>query len=659
MLEPCADGRRLFTFAVVADSHVTEAEAEAIGGYDADAVLLNVERCRYVVEEINRRAPDFVIHLGDITHPGPGTPAYKESAERFHRVFEELECPWHLVPGNHDIGEKAFPGDPLADQDAQLTVNDDMIAEYERHFQSQYHAFEHEDCLFVVMNGMIVNSGLAAEDRQRRWLESLLADNHGRRIFVFSHYPPYLSHAGETGHYDATDEPGRSWLLGLFARHGVEAQFAGHVHNFFFNRHDGTSMYVLPSTSFLRHDYHELFRAAPGVKQGRHDTAKLGYGVVDVHETGHLLHVIRTFGRTCEAGRAPAAIPVHGLDPDQRGIGLDLRHPWCESAHIPTPWGLDSFRRKPIRNDYPLLALWEMGVSQLRVPLDDLADPDTGQRMAELAALGHRFTAFSYGLPVAGAREALVEYGHHLDCWEVIAPVLALPELLPGIAGLRGDVPVLFNAFRPESGMFSCSHGLGADERGVVESLLALDGARHILDGVVFGIDRKESPVKAIEAARGSVAGLGVKAVAHVRFSRHTPPEREEDAGFDANRVAESVTAAMCFDDVAVVLDNFTGIDRGYHFCGGLVDRLYNPQAGAHIVRNLHRMLKAGCQVNSLTQRPSITIMGLEGTARALLLPSPGMRDVPVPEVQGVVRDLVKGDAVSGWLAGPALVLDS
>ena len=658
MREPWVRGKRLFTFAVVADSHVTEEEAMAIGGYDVDTILLNVERCRYVVEEINRRAPDFVVHLGDITHPGPGTPAYEESAQRFHQVFAELECPFHLVPGNHDIGEKAFPGDPLADQDARLTVNDDMIAEYERYFQSQYHAFEHESCLFVVMNGMIVNSGLAAEDRQRRWLESLLADNDSRRTFVFSHYPPYLSHVGETGHYDATDEPGRSWLLGLFARHGVEAQFAGHVHNFFFNRHRGTSMYVLPSTSFLRHDYHELFRAAPGFKQGRHDTAKLGYGIVDVHETGHLLHVIRTFGRARETERAPPTPPVHGLGPGRRGIGLDLRQPWCESAHIPTPWGLDSFRRKPIRNDYPLLALWEMGVNQLRVPLDDLADSDTCQRMAELAALGHRFTAFSYGLPGTEARRALVEHGHNLAFWEVVAPVLALPELLPGIAGLRGDVPVLFNAFRPESGMFSCSHGLGVDERGVVESLLALEDAPRLLDGVVFGIDRKDSPAKAIEAARTCVMGLGVKAVAHVRFTRRTPPERDEDAEFDANRVAESVTAAMCFDDVAVMLDNFTGIDRGYHFCGGLVDRLYNPQAGAAIVRNLHRMLGAGCRLNLRTQTPSITWLDLEGAARALLLPSPGMRDVPVPEVQGVVRDLVSGVAVSGRLSGPALVLE-
>ena len=114
---------------------------------------------------------------------------------------------------------------------------------------------------------------------------------------MFSHYPPYLSRPDETHHYDATDEPGRSWLLGLFERYAVEAYYAGHVHNFFFNRHGPTSCYVLPSPSFLRHDYHELFRVEPDMKQGRHDGAKLGYAVVDVHGQGHLNHAVRTYGR--------------------------------------------------------------------------------------------------------------------------------------------------------------------------------------------------------------------------------------------------------------------------------------------------------------------------------------------------------------------------
>ena len=68
-------GKQNFTFAVIADSHITEAEASAIGGYDIDTVKLGAARSRHVVHEINRLGPAFVVHLGDITHPAPGSPA--------------------------------------------------------------------------------------------------------------------------------------------------------------------------------------------------------------------------------------------------------------------------------------------------------------------------------------------------------------------------------------------------------------------------------------------------------------------------------------------------------------------------------------------------------------------------------------------------------
>ena len=239
----------------------------------------------------------------------------------------------------------------------------------------------------------------------------------------------------------------------MLERHGVEVYYAGHVHNFFFNRHGTTNCYVLPSVCFLRHDYHELFRVAPGMKQGRHDGAKLGYAVVDVHMEGHLNHIIRTYGRTLDAGDTlsedPAPPPsVHGLSPGGNGVGLYLRQPWCDSADIPTPWGLDAFNRKRVRNDYPLLALWEMGVRDLRVPLDDLADLETRNRMTELAVLGHRFTAYSYGLPKDAAREALETHGHVLAAWELIAPTTSVAELLPDAAVLKGAVPLYFNSCR-------------------------------------------------------------------------------------------------------------------------------------------------------------------------------------------------------------------
>ena len=660
-------GDRLFTFAVIADSHVTEAEATAIGGYDIDTVKLGAARSRYVVDQLNTLAPDFVVHLGDITHPGPGTPAYEDSADRFHKIYQNLDCPLYLVAGNHDIGEKAFPGEPLSQQEARLTVNDDMIAEYERHFQAQYYSFEHEDCLFVIMNGMIVNSGLACEEAQRQWLETLLGENRGRRIFMFSHYPPYLSRPDETGHYDATDAPGRSWLLGLFERHGVEAYYAGHVHNFFFNRHGATNCYVLPSICFLRHDYHELFRVEPGMKQGRHDGAKLGYAVVDVHGEGHLNHAVRTHGRGLEVGDtalAPASPlpPVHALRPNGHGVGLYLRQPWCDSADIPTPWGLDAFSRKRVRNDYPLMALWEMGIRDLRVPLDDLADPETGVRMAELAALGHRFTAYSYGLPKGAAADALKNRGNILAAWEIIAPITSAVDLLTAMAALKGSTPIYFNAHRAEVEAFSSSHGLASDERGAVEALLALDGARDVIDGVVFGIAWQEAPAPAIDAARRSVEGFGVKAAVHVQFAHRRPLSQEETERHDANRIAEAVVAAMAHRDVGVVLDNFTGIDRGYYFSGGLVDRLYNPLSGAHIVRHLHAALGDDCEIGAIRDGDRIRVVEL-GRAGVLLLPkadldSAASSDLP-PRETGRWIDLASGEEARKGLTSPTLVLTS
>ncbi len=663
-----AEGERLFTFALIADSHVTEEEAAAIGGYDVDTVKLSVARSRFVVEEINRLAPDFVVHLGDITHPEPGTPAYEQSAERFHSVYNGLGCPLYFVAGNHDIGEKAFPGEPLTEQQARLTVNDDMIAEYERHFHSHYYSFEHENCLFVVINGMIVNSGLPCETAQRRWLEALLEEHRDRRVFLFSHYPAYLSRPDESDHYDATDEPGRSWLLGLLERYGIEAFFAGHVHNFFFNRHGETRCYVLPSTCFLRHDYHELFRIAPGMKQGRHDAAKLGYAVVYVHRTGHLHHTIRTYGRALEQDETPepdrnVLPPVHALKPGNRGIGLSLRQPWCESADIPTPWGLDVFSRKYIRNDYPLMALWEMGVRDLRIPLDDLADDRTRARILELSASGHRFTAYSHGVPKGKAREALEGHGHHLTFWEVVAPVTGLSSLLHRISELKAETPVLFNAFRSRQESFSGSHGLEPDAAGLVDSILSLDGTGVAIDGLVFGVDRESAPAPAIASAGKAVEDRAIRAVVHIQSVHRRPKDVAQTRRHDANRIAEAVTGAMAHDAVAVVLDNFTGIDRGYYFSGGLVDRLYNPQEGARIVRNLHAALAEGCRLGQTLIEEGVKCLEIEhpAGAMALLLPD-GPIDMPggLADRTGAgstMIDLVTGAPVAGRLAGPTLVV--
>jgi 3',5'-cyclic AMP phosphodiesterase CpdA len=674
-------GKHLFTFAVVADSHMTEADAAAKAEVDISFETARQElgnaRSRHVVHEINRFGPDFLVHLGDITHPVPRSAEYDDSARQFHEVYAELTCPLHLVPGNHDVGEKLFPAVPAGQ--SIYTISDETIAAYERAFQPQFFSFEHEDCLFVVINAMIVNSGLDCEAAQRDWLERLLADNDGRRVFVFSHYPPYLADPGETQHYDAIDEPGRGWLLGLLRRHRVEAFFAGHVHNYFVNLYADTRYYVLPSICFLRHDYHVLFPVGPGRGQGVNDVAKLGYAVVDVYQRGHVNRILRSYGATLWPGETLPVAPRHlpPVDAANRpagSLGIDLSEAWCATADVRTPWGLDAFRRKVLRNDYPLLALDEMGVRKLRVPLDDLQDDRTRARIADLIALGYGFTVFSFGVPCAAVVTAMSDHAALVEHWEVIAPLTEARAVIRAIVQADGATPppVRINAYRPDVEAFSTSHGLRADERGAVQALLALDDAPTVVDGVVFGVARDEPAVSAIRSARASVDGTGVTASVHLSFARDTPVA--DGAADDLNRLAEAATAAVALPEVDVFVDNFTPIDRGYFYRSGLVDRLYNPGKGSHVVRHLHAALAPRCALGAphAVAGGRAIVLDLSGTLAVLVLPDgetsidrlPAGAHASERGGDGRWIDLVSGDIGNvSWTpdagaAGPAIVLN-
>jgi len=234
--------------------------------------------------------------------------------------------------------------------------------------------------------------------------------------------------------------------------------------------------------------------------------------------------------------------------------------------------------------------------------------------------------------------------------------------LLADIAALKGDTPVYFNAHRSNVEAFSSSHGLSADERGTVEALLALKGAKQIIDGVVFGIDWQESPVAAMEAINNSVAGTGIIAAVHVQFAHRKPLGQEETERHDANRIAEATFGALAHDDLAVFLDNFTGIDRGYFFSGGLVDRLYNPIVGAHIVRHLHAALPDGCQIGAVSENDKGRLIELKNPDGALLLPATDSDDLAAllsapSRTTGRWIDLASGDMAGQRLTGPTLVL--
>ena len=239
--------------------------------------------------------PAFAVHLGDIVHPVPVLPTFESAVERFKAIAAAVKCPLYLIPGNHDVGDKVVEWMPAG------TVTADHVEKYRRLFGPDYYAFDEQGCRFLALDAQLINSGLVAEQQQRAWFEDELRSATGR-VFIFIHYPPYVTDRNESGTYDNIDEPGRSWLLALIDEYRPEALFAGHVHNFWYDRIGGCQMYLLPATSFMRHDYTELFRVAPGQEFGRNDTGKFGYFLVDVYQRGHVAHFVRTGGAMLNEG---------------------------------------------------------------------------------------------------------------------------------------------------------------------------------------------------------------------------------------------------------------------------------------------------------------------------------------------------------------------
>jgi 3',5'-cyclic AMP phosphodiesterase CpdA len=597
-------GSYLFTIAIVADTHMNEVEYGSSSPYECNRIAN--ARTRYVVERLNQIDPALTIHLGDLVHPVPGMPTYAAAAGNFKQLTAALRSPLRLVPGNHDVGDK-----PVAWAPAGI-VSDTALALWRQHFGDHYYAFDFRGLHIAVIDAQIINSGLRSEAEQWAWLERDLADHRGQRTFLCLHYPPYVTDPDESESYDNLADPGRSWLLSLIETHRPEAVFCGHVHNFWYNRHGATDCYILPSTAFVRQDYSELARVAPVDGHGRDEGPKLGFFVVRIYERGHVCHLERTYGTGLDPGQTlppapPRVTPLHTVENRRAPFGVDLRHPWTEVVEIPPTGALDEFERKRARNDYPLLALWEMGLRKLRVPFQDLEDPRARARMGDLRRLGHAFTVYTLEVPRGRARDLLIEHHELIDAWEIVCSWPEVARTVEAIAEVKGKVPLtaLLSRLRTKEDVHRegsryyhfINHGFLPEEREVLEAFRAGVAGSGVVDGFVFRVVRQASPWTAITAVEAAAAGG--RASVHVRMASTNPAEAFTDDLASANRVAEALTAAVAASGpgrpaVDVFLDTFADIDRGYFVRHGLVDRRFNPRLAGHVVRHLHAALNEG-----------------------------------------------------------------
>jgi 3',5'-cyclic AMP phosphodiesterase CpdA len=584
----------LFSFAVIADTHMRPEKGDNSSPWAVNKLANG--RARYVVQQVNRLNPDFVIHLGDIVHPVPVLPTYGPAARVANRELKKLNAPLHMIPGNHDVGDKPNPSMPAA------SVSDFGLKLYRKHFGRDYYSFDYQDCHFTFINAQILNSGLRSERAQEQWLTKDLAANKGKRVFLFTHYPPYIMANDEAWNYDNIDEPKRSWLLSLIRKNRIEALFAGHVHNFFYNVEGRTECYLLPATSFFRQDYSELFRIEAAPEHGRNDADKLGFFMVDVYPNTHVPRIYRTAGRSLgKAQKLPAAKPKvrsrHTKEAVVSPLGVHVRHPWAEITEFPYNGPMDEFERKRVRNDYTLMALWELGIRKIRTPVSDLMDDDRRKRMSALKAIGHRFTLFSFGVPDKKVLSILQKNRTLVDSYEVILPWQDSQKSIPALQALKKKTGIRVNIANIESSAhkesegskFShfVSYGFQAPEVDLVDGFLRRRGARQAADGFVFRVGLGGSVWDAVQEFGKIAAEREVDAVVNIRLASESPATYNTDDAEIANRVAEAMIAAAGTPNIEVFLDTFMDLDRGYFPRHGLFDRRFNPRPASFVFRHL------------------------------------------------------------------------
>lgn len=565
-------------FIVIADSHIRFPDDD-VATYPSNALM--VDRNRRVVDLCNAIGGEFVVHLGDIVHPLPVEAKHEPAVRLAAEVYEGLEVPVYFVPGNHDIGDK-----PNA-MVAVPAVADENYEVYERYWGSPYLAFDQDGLHFVVVDTPVLNSGLARESQQRAWLELDLAEarERGQRVFVFTHYPPFIREAGEPEHYDNLGQPARSWFLDLMVKHQVEAVFSGHVHNFLYNHHGGTEMYVLPATGFVRPDYSELASIEPALEGGRNDTAKLGFFVVDVDTSGHHIRPVRTMGATnVGAGLSPevaAAVGAEWASP----LGVTLLHGWMSIVDLPTA-GLDEFRRKRVRNDTTLLALWEARIHQVRIPIEDLVDAEARNRVRHLAGRGMSFSVRSVGVPEANDVQTIESIADLVSRWEIVAWPPDFAETVARVRNLPSEIPIALSVLIPVGDATAGVHhfvaaGFSPADTAAVAEIDRLDPDGRIGE-LGFRISDPGEVVHAVPAAGRAAAEVGRRAVVTVELPRAGESDAFVDDSAVAELVATAVRAAAENPGVVVFLDGFMDHDRSYYPHHGLVDRRHNPRPALH-----------------------------------------------------------------------------
>ena len=179
------------------------------------SISAETEAMNKAVTAINQLKPPFVVITGDFVNNSKS----KEQIAAYKSMIAQIDSSVkvYMIPGNHDIGK----------------VSRASIDNYKKNYGETHFSFRYGDCAFIGIDSNIIKE----EDKEReevqfKWLDQELQKTKDARFkFVFTHCSVFLKRMDEPVNYSNFSLPMREKYVRLFQKYGVNAIFAGHLHN--------------------------------------------------------------------------------------------------------------------------------------------------------------------------------------------------------------------------------------------------------------------------------------------------------------------------------------------------------------------------------------------------------------------------------------------
>ncbi|TPQ48928.1 hypothetical protein C2U72_21200 [Prosthecomicrobium hirschii] len=226
-----------FRIVQISDTHLSPSKPFFNANFDRVADWLRQER------------PDAVFHTGDIALDG----ADRDEDLAFARAAHDgLGLETAFVPGNHDVGNNAEPGEVV-----RQGVDAMRLDRYRSVFGADRWIRDIGAWRFVGLNSALFGSGLDEEAAQEAFLAEALAVGQGRPIALVLHKPLFLDEpdeAAETGYWYAP-RGARRRLVDLIGSADVRLVMSGHIHQQRIRLWRSTAMVWAPAVAFVVPDW--------------------------------------------------------------------------------------------------------------------------------------------------------------------------------------------------------------------------------------------------------------------------------------------------------------------------------------------------------------------------------------------------------------------